>query len=125
MEAVLDCLKNRVTLQYVSLLTDILAILATHGWNRTESDDSANASLHNIVDHFAVPLMKVGVDLTIIEEEWLDMVNFAKTYLNLVQDDSQTIWRKLANCANSKKWGNILALVELCNVLLTYIKWAS
>ena len=49
----------------------------------------------------------------VIEEEWLDMVFYAKTYLNLVQEDSQTIWWKLANCTNSKKWINVLALIEL------------
>ena len=31
METVLDCLKNRVKVQHVDLLTDILTILATHG----------------------------------------------------------------------------------------------
>ena len=49
----------------------------------------------------------------VIEEEWLDMVQYAKTYLNLVQEDSQTIWWKLADCTNSKKWVNVLALIEL------------
>ena len=113
MEAVLDCLKNRVKLQHVDLLTDILTILATHGWNRTESDDFANTSLQNIANHFAEPLEKAGVDLMVLEEEWLDMVYYAKNYLNLVQEDSQTIWWKAANCTNSKKWTNVLALVEL------------
>ena len=49
----------------------------------------------------------------VLEEEWLDMVYYTKTYLNLIQEDTQTIWWKLANCINSKKWANILALVEL------------
>ena len=93
MEAVVDCLKDCVKHQYVKLLSDILAILATHEWNRTESDDFANASLQNIVVyHFAVPLTKAVVDLTVLEEEWLlDMVYYVKTYLNLVRDDSHTV----------------------------------
>ena len=45
MEAVIDCLKGCVKQQHVSLLTDILTVLATHGWNRTESHDFAYASL--------------------------------------------------------------------------------
>jgi len=60
-----------------------------------------------------VPLTKAVVDLMVMEEEWLDMVYYAKTYLNLVQHDSCSVCWKLANCANSKKWANILALVEL------------
>ena len=89
MEAVLDCLKDHVKLQHVDLLTDILTILATHGWNRIESDYFANTLLQNIVNHFAEPLVKAGVNLMVIEEEWLDIVYYAKTYLNLVQEDSQ------------------------------------
>ena len=90
MEAVLGCLKNHVKLQHVDLLTDILTILATHGWNKTESEDFANISWQNIVNHFEEPLEKAGVDLIVLEEKWLDMVVYAKTYLNLVQEDSQT-----------------------------------
>ena len=60
MEAVLDCLKSHVKLQHVDLLTDILTILATHGWNRTELDDFANTSLQNIVNYFAEPLTDKG-----------------------------------------------------------------
>jgi len=85
----------------------------------TSNHHFANASLQNIVDHFAVPLTKAVVDLTVLEEEWLDMVYYAETYLNLVQDDSYTVWWKLANCANSKKLENILALVELMLCLPT------
>ena len=84
-EAVLDCLMNHVKLQHVDLLTDILTILATRGWNRT---DFANTSLQNIVDHFAESLVKTGVDVIVIEKEWLEMVYYAKTCLNLIQEDS-------------------------------------
>ena len=84
-EAVLDSLINHVKLQHVDLLTDILIILATRGWNRT---DFANTSLQNIVDHFAEPLVKTGVDLMVTEEEWVEMVYFAKTYLDSVEEDS-------------------------------------
>ena len=69
MEDVLDCLKSHVKLQHVDLLTVILTILATHGWNRTESDDFANNSLQSIVNHFAEPLVKARVNLMVIEEE--------------------------------------------------------
>ena len=65
------------------------------------------------MNHFAEPLEKAGVDPTVLEEEWLDMVDYAKTYLNLVQEGSQTIWWKLASYTNYKKWVNILSLVEL------------
>ena len=41
------------------------------------------------------------------------MVDYARCYLNIVEEDHQTIWYKLFNCTDSSKWKNILALVEL------------
>ena len=61
------------------MLTNILTVLAAPGWNITRSDDFVIASLQNIVDHFAEPLTKVGIGLTALEQEWLDMVYYAKT----------------------------------------------
>lgn len=52
---------------------------------------------------FANPLEKAGVDVTLIREEWEDMIEYAKRYLNLVQEDYQTIWWKLFIAADSKK----------------------
>ena len=40
-------------------------------------------------------------------------MEYAKRYLNLVQDDYKIIWWKLFNAPDSTKWTNILAVVEL------------
>jgi len=64
MEAVIDCLKSNVKQQHVGLLTNILAVLATHGWNRTESDDCVNTSLQNIVAPSSYPQPLYTVLLT-------------------------------------------------------------
>ena len=64
MEAVIDCLKSNVKQQHVGLLINILAILATHRWNRTESDDFANTSLQNIVAPSSYPQPLYTVLLT-------------------------------------------------------------
>ena len=102
MGTVIDCLKSCVKLQHVNLLTDILAVLATHGWSTTESDDIANASLQNIVDHFAVPLTKAGVDLMVLEEEWFIMPKRTLTWFKMTARLVGGNW-KLANCTNCKK----------------------
>ena len=41
------------------------------------------------------------------------MVEYATGYLNLVQDGYKAVWWKLFYCPDSKKWSNVLALVEL------------
>ena len=41
------------------------------------------------------------------------IVEYAKRYLNLVQDDYKVIWWKLFNSPDNTKWTNILAVVEL------------
>lgn len=48
-----------------------------------------------------------------LREEWDDMVDYAKRYLNLVQVEYQVLWWKLFNSVDAKKWTNILSLVEL------------
>ena len=41
------------------------------------------------------------------------MTDYARRYLNLVQEDYPSIWWKLINAANANKWGNVLSLIEL------------
>ena len=113
MESVLTCLKDRVKVQHPDLLTDTLTLLASQGWEKSDDADFADVALNALSTRFADPLEKAGVDVTLIKEEWEDMMQYAKRYLNLVQEDYQTIWWKLFNAADSKKWTNILALIEL------------
>ena len=57
---------------------------------------------------FRVPLEKAGVDCYLIQEEWEDIIDYAKRYLNLVQENYTTIWWKLFNAVDASKWQNIL-----------------
>ncbi|XP_065885418.1 uncharacterized protein [Dysidea avara] len=61
---------------------------------------------------FAIPLEKAGIDTCAVQEEWDDMVEYSKRYLNLVQD-YKNVWWKLFNCVDSKRWSNVLGLIEL------------
>ena len=99
-----SCLKDRVKVQLPDLHTDALTVLATQGWQKSEDASFANTALHSLSARFEVPLQKAKVDITLLEEEWEDMVEYAKCYLNLVQEDYQTIWWKLFNSVDSKKW---------------------
>ena len=105
--------ENRVKAHHPELLTNALKILATQGWNKSDDIDFASPNLDSPVQRFLIPLQKADVDTSVIIEEWEDMVDYARRYLNIAEEDHQTIWYKLFNCPDSSKWKNILALVEL------------
>ena len=95
------------------LNNDAVILLFTQGWQRLQGVDFADTALHSAIAHFTVPLQNARVDVFLVDEEWKDMVGFAKQYLSIVEEDYPTIWWKLLNSAYSKKWKNILSLVEL------------
>ena len=70
-------------------------------------------ALDSLSTRFKVPLEKAEVDYSLLQEEWDDMVDYARRYLNLVQEEYQVVWWKLFNAVDAKKWSNILSLVEL------------
>ena len=113
MESVLACLKNRVKAHHSELLTNALKILVTQGWNKSDDIDIASVHLDNLAQQFLIPLQKAGVDISVINEQWEDMVEYTRCYLNITEEDHQTIWYKLLNCPDSSKWKNILTLIEL------------
>lgn len=112
-KAISDCLKDRIKAQHTNLLTDVLNLLATHGWGRSEELDFATAPITNLADRFRIPLEKCGVDVSALEDEWIDLLDYSQKYLNLTTDKSLTIWWKLFNAPSSKNWTNILNLIEL------------
>ena len=54
-----------------------------------------------------------SVDYSAIWEEWDDMVDYGRKYLNLVQEDNKVLWWKLFNAVDSEQWRNALSVVEL------------
>ena len=96
-DKVVACLKDRVKSQHSTLLSHILALLATQGWEKPENADLADVALDSLTSCFEVPLERAGVDTSVIKEEWGDMNDYAKRYLNLAQESYLTIWWKLFN----------------------------
>lgn len=112
-DSIVVCLKERVKLNNPGILNDAVILLFTQRWQRSQGVDFADTALRSTITHFTVPLQNAHIDVFLVEEEWKDMVGFAKQYLNIVEEDYPTIWWKLFNSAYSKKWKNILSLVEL------------
>ena len=115
LEAVDSCLVSRLKVQEEQLLilTQAVTLLATHGWERTSTPSFGHAALEAVCDWFSVPLEKAGVDVSLVQEEWDDMVEYSKQYFNLVQDDYKVVWWKVFNCVDAKRWSNVLGVVEL------------
>ena len=95
------------------ILTQAVTLLATHGWERASTPSFGHASLEAVCDWFSIPLEKAGIDISLVQEEWDDMVEYGKQYFNLVQDDYKVVWWKVFNCVDAKRWSNVLGVVEL------------
>lgn len=59
-------------------------------------------TLH-LVSMFQIPLEKAAVSICHIQGEWDDMVDYAKRYFNLVQDNYCVTWWKLFNSVDAHK----------------------
>ena len=95
------------------MLSHVITLLATHGWERSESPSFGHPALEAVCQRFSLPLEHAHVDLSLILEKWDDMVEYGKQYINLVQQDYQTVWWKPYNAVDSVKWSNVLPVVEL------------
>lgn len=100
-------------MQSIDLLTHALTILAPEEWEKEEDASFAYGALDSLSSRFRVPLEKAKVNYFPLREEWDDMVDYAKHYLNLVQVDHQILWWKLFNSVDARRCRNILTLVEL------------
>ena len=69
------------------------------------------------------PLDRAGVDWSLVKEEWDDIVDYSKQYINLMQDDYKIVCRKLFD---SKKLSNFMAVVvKLLFCLLNTNGWVK
>jgi hypothetical protein len=84
-----------------------------NGWERSRATTFGHEALGAICERFSVPLESAKTDCSLVQGEWDNMVDYGKTYLNLVQDDYKLNWWKLFNAVDAKKWTNVLAVVEL------------
>ena len=90
------CLKDHVKAQNTDLLTYALTILAPKRWEKTEDASFGYEALDSFSTRFKVPF---EVDCSVLQEEWDDMVDYVRRYLNLVQEEYQVVWWKL--CCSS------------------------
>ena len=107
------CLQQRTTSNEVELLTHAVTLLATNGWERNPSPSFGYEALDVVCQRFRTPLENAGVDCSAVQDEWDDMVDYGKRFLNLVQDDYKINWWKLFNAVDAGSWANVLKVIEL------------
>ena len=86
-ETIEACLLQRLRSQSpeLELFTHTVTVLATHGWQQSENPSFAYAALDSICQRFCVPLEKAYIDLSLVQEEWDDMLEYSKRYLAVQQ----------------------------------------
>ena len=95
------------------LLKSVLTLLATQGCEKSTfdfADEVLQQLSEQLSQRFHVPLENAGVDVSMLQEDWRDLVDHRRKYLNLVQEHSQIIWWKLFNSSSSTSRINILTL---------------
>ncbi len=120
-DSVLKCLCDRLKYQQgdedITLFNSALRILATHGWSKTDDASFGYEAIEYLAKRFILPLQNANANCALLQQEWEDIVFYAKQYINLCKDPYLVVWWKLFNAPDSKKWKNILSLVELIFVL--------
>ena len=82
--------------QETDLLSHALTILATQGWEKAASTSSAHSSaIEQLSVRFKVPLEQANINISLLQEEWDEMADHARRYLDLVTQDNNTVWWKL------------------------------
>ena len=114
-ERVEGCILQRLKSQpqELDVMRHALTVLSINGWQRSENPSFGYAALDHLCKWFCVPLEKADVDRSVIQEEWDDIFDYAKQYLDLIRDSYKVLWWKLFNSFDSKRWSNLLILVEL------------
>ena len=100
-------------MQNTDMLTHALTILAHKGWEKTADASFGYEALDSLISRFKIPLEKANIDCSQLQEEWDDLVAYAKRYLNLTQDHHHVQWWKIFNSTDAHKWKYIWGLIEL------------
>ena len=80
----------------MELLTHTVKVLATRGWDKTEDASFGYDAIAYFKTRFSIPLEHANVDSSLLQQEWDDMVDYAKIYINLTEN-YRKVWWKLCN----------------------------
>ncbi len=98
-------MRSRLEWSDIKMLRSILVFLDTQSWCKSgdsEDDDldEINAAVEYITSHFREPLEAVGMNLSSIQDEIEEVVDYARKYLSIGTESYQMIWYKLRPCCS-------------------------
>ena len=117
--------KMREWLQWsdVTLLRALLVFLETQIWMKrsVEGGDGdpdpslteVKSAVECIVSQFRDPLEARGANLSVLQDEIEDAVDYARRYLGLESTNYRKVWYNLHVCPDSSHWPNVLLLCGL------------
>ena len=70
-------------------------------------------AVESIVSQFRDPLEARGANLSVLQDEIEDAVDYARRYLGLESTNYRKVWYNLHVCPDSSHWPNVLLLCEL------------
>ena len=62
---------------------------------------------------FREPLVAVGVNLLMLQDQISEVVEYARSYLSIETEAYHKVWYKLHVCPDASRWKDILILCEL------------
>ena len=71
-----------------------------------------------ITTTFWEPLEVVGINLVVLQDQIAEVVEYARSYLSIENEEYHKVWYKLYICLDASRWRDIPVLCELCFSLL-------
>ena len=115
-------MRERLEWSDTELLRALLVFVETQSWmKRIASGDSdtdlslaeLKAAIELISTQFRAPLEAAGVDLSTLQDEIEDAVEYARNYLSLESSNYRNVWYNLHICPAASSWPNLLLLCKL------------
>ena len=116
-------MRERLEWSDVQLLRALLVFLETQSWMKRSSEEGDSDpdpslteiknALEYIVSLFRDPLEARGANVSVLQDEIEDAVEYARRYLGLESTNYRKVWYNLHVCPDSTHWPNVLLLCGL------------
>ena len=111
--AVVGCIKSRLSWSDLDLMRAIIFVLSTRGWEKAQEEENDMQAVDQLVQRFAIPLERAGVETDEVSKEFREMITYATQYIALAVLDYHSVWWRLFHAPCSSEWTNALALAKL------------
>ena len=112
-DGVVQCIKSRLSWSDLDLMRAIIFVLSTHGWEKALEEENDMQAVDHLVQRFATPLERAGVETDEVTREFREMITYATQYISLSVLDYHSVWWRLFHAPCSSEWTNALALAKL------------